>query len=453
MRGGTLADHVGIVTAVNPGGTVDLVNGDFLGGTNIGVEHDTGISLTSWASHIWRPGEQWVLVKPPAGHQAAAPAVTVTGPAKAVAGTSVSFRASASGPITKYRWTFGDGRATNVSGAAVSHVYAENGVYPVTVRAMSSGGTVTTRGSGGRGQRRVLGRGIGTRQRRVVPPRAGRPVRVPARWARPGRRQLGRSELAAGGDPRPAGPGRPPHRAQLPRPGGRLRDDAACLLRRRRDAHRDLPGAHRVDDATAGRTARSRQRDRGGRARIRPGGVLLRCRRPARLALAAQDQRGWQVSELPGSPAGSTALAATSYLLGRPSTAAGPARLGAAVYYLTRSEQPAVTYAASGQPWRTTALPGTAARILGADAYQTAGQPSRVFLSGRPGSGQLRVDEAPGPGGPWARLSPSLASSRRPPAALWLAAFGLAALGLTALGLTALWRARRRRRRPQASGP
>lgn len=145
MRGGTLADHVGIVTAVNPGGTVDLVNGDFLGGTNIGVEHDTGISLTSWASHIWRPGEQWVLVKPPAGHQAAAPAVTVTGPAKAVAGTSVSFRASASGPITKYRWTFGDGRATNVSGAAVSHVYAENGVYPVTVSAMSSGGTVTTR--------------------------------------------------------------------------------------------------------------------------------------------------------------------------------------------------------------------------------------------------------------------------------------------------------------------
>jgi CHAP domain-containing protein len=37
---GTLADHVGIVTAVHPGGTVDLVNGDFLGATNIGVQYD-----------------------------------------------------------------------------------------------------------------------------------------------------------------------------------------------------------------------------------------------------------------------------------------------------------------------------------------------------------------------------------------------------------------------------
>jgi hypothetical protein len=49
----------------------------------------------------------------------------ITGPAAAVAGLSVSFRAvsfsaSASSPVPKYRWTFGDGRGTNVSGAAVS---------------------------------------------------------------------------------------------------------------------------------------------------------------------------------------------------------------------------------------------------------------------------------------------------------------------------------------------
>ena len=121
----TLADHVGIVTAVHPDGTVDLVNGDFLGATNIGVAYAADVSLTSWASHIWHPGEQWVLVSPPAGAQPAVPAVTVAGPAKAVTGTSVSFSASASSPVTKYRWTFGDGRGTNVSGAAVSHVYAE----------------------------------------------------------------------------------------------------------------------------------------------------------------------------------------------------------------------------------------------------------------------------------------------------------------------------------------
>jgi len=103
---GMLADHVGIVTAVHPGGTLDLVNGDFLGVTNIGVEHDTGIRLTPWASRIWRPGEQWVLVRPPAGRQRAAPAVSVTGPAMVVAGTPAGFSASASSPVAKYRWTF-----------------------------------------------------------------------------------------------------------------------------------------------------------------------------------------------------------------------------------------------------------------------------------------------------------------------------------------------------------
>ena len=79
-----------------------------------------------------------------------------------------------------------------------------------------------------------------------------------------------------------------------------------------------------------------------------------------------------------------TPLAATSYLLGAQSTASGPARLGTAVYYLTRSGRPATTYSAGGQPWRSAVLPGTATRILGADAYQAAGEPSRVFLpSGR----------------------------------------------------------------------
>jgi hypothetical protein len=190
-----------------------------------------------------------------------------------------------------------------------------------------------------------------------------------------------------------------------------------------------------------------------------------------RLAQAVPDQRGqgqqeWQVSELPGSPARSTALAATSYLLGRPSTAAGPARLGAAVYYLTRSGRPAVTYAASGQPWRSMALPGTATKILGADAYQAAGQPSRVFLSGQPGSGQpgsgqpssgqpssgqpssgqLSLDEARGPGGPWAAQSLTPSSPRLPLAMLLLAAGFMAVLGLAAFLLV-------RRRLAQARGP
>jgi hypothetical protein len=158
-----------------------------------------------------------------------------------------------------------------------------------------------------------------------------------------------------------------------------------------------------------------------------------------------QDQQGWQVSELPGKPAGHTSLAAVSYLLGRPSTAAWPGRLGTAVYYLTGSGRPAVTYADAGQPWRSAALPGTATEILGADAYQAAGQPSRVFLSG-PSS----LVEARGPGGPWAARSLTPSSTGLPPWALWLTAFGLAASGLVAT----LWLViRRRTRRPHAPGP
>jgi len=166
---------------------------------------------------------------------------------------------------------------------------------------------------------------------------------------------------------------------------------------------------------------------------------------PDGLAEAAQDQRGWRVSELPGQPARNTSLAAVTYRLGRPSTAAGTARLGTALYYLTGSGQPAVTYAPAGQPWRGAALPGTATRILGADAYQAAGQPSRVFLSGpagsgQPGSGPFRLDEARGPGGPWAVRSLTPSSTRLPPWALLLATSGLAASCLAA----ALWLVRRR---------
>jgi hypothetical protein len=153
-----------------------------------------------------------------------------------------------------------------------------------------------------------------------------------------------------------------------------------------------------------------------------------------KLAEAAQDQRGWQVSEVPGAPAPGTSLAATSYLPGPQSTAAGPVPLGTAVYYLTRSGQPATTYADAGQPWRSAALPGRATGILGADAYQTARQPSRVFLSG-----PLGLDEASHPGGAWTAQSLAPSSVWLSPAALWLAASCLAGSCLAAL-----WLVRRR---------
>jgi hypothetical protein len=62
---GNYADHVGIITAVNPDGSIDIVNGDFLGLENISVQANEEItSLGDWAGQMWGLGEQWVFVKP-----------------------------------------------------------------------------------------------------------------------------------------------------------------------------------------------------------------------------------------------------------------------------------------------------------------------------------------------------------------------------------------------------
>jgi CHAP domain len=61
---GNYADHVGIITGVNAGGTVDLVNGDFVGASNITVQENTDVSLGSWSAAVWAQGEQWIFVSP-----------------------------------------------------------------------------------------------------------------------------------------------------------------------------------------------------------------------------------------------------------------------------------------------------------------------------------------------------------------------------------------------------
>ena len=143
---GVYADHVGIVTSVNPDGTIDMVNGDFLGSTNVHVEYDTNISLTSWAT-MWGPGEEWFIVTPPSGAQQPAPTATMSGPRTAVTGTDSVFRADGSergGSVSAYYWTFGDGRTTNATGPDVTHVYSEAGTYTASVTVTSSSGTITT---------------------------------------------------------------------------------------------------------------------------------------------------------------------------------------------------------------------------------------------------------------------------------------------------------------------
>jgi hypothetical protein len=78
--GGGYADHVGIVVGVNSNGTVNLVNGDFGGSSNISVQANDNVSLASWAAQIWGSGEKWVFVSPGGSGQSvnlqSSPAVT-----------------------------------------------------------------------------------------------------------------------------------------------------------------------------------------------------------------------------------------------------------------------------------------------------------------------------------------------------------------------------------------
>jgi hypothetical protein len=141
-------DHVGIVTGVNSGGTVNLVNGDFLGASNISVQYNTKVSLTSWAAQVWGPDEQWVLIAPPASTQQPAPAPVISGSHVGVTGTAAGFSATGTvpgGSVTQYQWTFGYDRNANQAGQEVSTVFPSAGIYPVTVTATSNLGTVATR--------------------------------------------------------------------------------------------------------------------------------------------------------------------------------------------------------------------------------------------------------------------------------------------------------------------
>jgi hypothetical protein len=119
--------------------------------------------------------------------------------------------------------------------------------------------------------------------------------------------------------------------------------------------------------------------------------------RHGKLAQAVRSALGWVVSDVTGGPASASSLAATSYLPGAQSTVGTPAGVGTELFSLNASGQPSVTYSAgSAGQWQTAALPGTGTGILAADAYQNAGEPSRLFLSS-----PLSIDEASAPGGSW----------------------------------------------------
>jgi hypothetical protein len=498
---GLYADHVGIVTAVNSDGTVNLVNGDFGGpGDPIKVEYDTDVDLAPWASAVWSAGEQWAVAVPPAGTQQPAPVTAISGPQQVVAGTSVSlsaFGVQPGGSMSQYLWTFGDGRNGNVAGQSVSHEWAEDGTYPVTVSATSSLGTVTTK---------VMDVNV-TGPSSAVASATGNAI-----WFDPGPVDQYVFQRAAGGglvaDFTDSGswlqlpvPGQPDSGSGLaslgyPDPdnddamtphafytqGGTLTETSMDPSGWTSQALAGSPVAGSAIQASAepagpdvfyfgagGKLSESADDDGtwtasalGGPATgtagslaladastgpalfyldshnnltvtaqvagtwvslpvISPYGVAKGTALTAvsagpedvdvffidghgNLAEATQHGLVWSVRELPGSPAASTQLASTSYLVGSSqSTAGGSTTLGQEVYFLNGSGQPQVDYSTSADgTFQTASLPGTATGIAGADSFQVPGQPDSLYLTS---SGQLSLDQASSPSGTWSPVS------------------------------------------------
>lgn len=141
------ADHVGLVVGVNSDGTIDMVNGDFLAATNVHVELDANLTLSTFAPRTWGAGEQWVIITPPTAPQKPNPVAHLSAPSTAVVATESTFQVRATesgGSVAAYYWTFGDGRTSNATGADVTHVFASPGIHTVTVTATSNVGTIVT---------------------------------------------------------------------------------------------------------------------------------------------------------------------------------------------------------------------------------------------------------------------------------------------------------------------
>jgi hypothetical protein len=70
---GNTADHVGIVASINADGSLNLVDGDFLGSSNISVQSNTDISSPT---SLYGPGENWAFVSPQLSTASTAPSLT-----------------------------------------------------------------------------------------------------------------------------------------------------------------------------------------------------------------------------------------------------------------------------------------------------------------------------------------------------------------------------------------
>jgi hypothetical protein len=519
----SFADHVGVVTSVSSTGAIDMVNGDFSGGPDISAQYNTGITnLSAFAASVEdTPGEQWVLVTPPAAAQPPMPSGQMLAPAVAVAGTTGTFRAfgmAPGGSVSAYYWTFGDGRTTNATGADVTHYFSEPGLYTASVTITSSLGSIVTlernirvvapsssvtsvpydgiwydplpilqytfvRSAGGLAvdswdggswlQLKVPGDPSATGNITALsyPDSANADATTPHAYYRAADGSLAETYQSGTGWATQELPGQPAAGAAIVatttvsgEPAVFFMDAAGNLAESTqgsggwaaRELTRGGPGIQAASLSLAdttygpeifavGPAGAIRVFSPAGRgwssegipAQTGPGGSLAALTTPdghpavvyvnahgGGLAQATQAgpvaQGQWQVASLPGTPAAGSSLAATTYLLpsvipptpgsfpqppGSTQTSTVAAPLGTEAFYLTASGAPAVSYN-DGTGWRTATLPGTAAGIAGATAYQVEEEPSNLFLTGPAGLTEETTGARSGdPSGTWTSLT------------------------------------------------
>jgi hypothetical protein len=119
----TYADHVGLITQVNPDGTLNLDNGDFAGGSNITVQANDNVSLGPWSSSIWGSGEHWIFVSPGVTPATAYPFWEGNGPADDLWQAQGPASGNLGSPADLGMGPLGSAPAAGVAGNDATYVY------------------------------------------------------------------------------------------------------------------------------------------------------------------------------------------------------------------------------------------------------------------------------------------------------------------------------------------
>lgn len=121
-----------------PGLSINPNTGRITGTSNAVGSYSSGVSVSDDGALTATIGFTWVIAEPaPVGFDQVPPGTP------ALAGSTISFSARATGTSVKYQWNFGDGTPITPQSESgqITHRFAGPGAYFVTISALSAGGT------------------------------------------------------------------------------------------------------------------------------------------------------------------------------------------------------------------------------------------------------------------------------------------------------------------------